>query len=158
MIGPSVSAWTSPAPSSPSPAYFVDPGIGSVATGELQASDQIMDVAAIRGFDPSPGFYQAFHMMALRSSVVGVVVREDRSYIANDVDADPYSVGRPEGHPAVQKFLGVPLRRGGSVIGMIGVANKPGGYGENDERLLATFAGQVAVAVEKRGCTNANAK
>ena len=31
---------------------------------------------------------------------------------------------------------------------MIGVANKPGGYDAADERLLSTFAGQVAVAVD----------
>ena len=31
---------------------------------------------------------------------------------------------------------------------MIGVANKPGGYDAGDERLLSTFAGQVAVAVD----------
>jgi GAF domain-containing protein len=35
----------------------------------------------------------------------------------------------------------------GEVIGMIGVANKPGGCGPEDERLLSTFAAQVAVAV-----------
>jgi signal transduction histidine kinase len=34
------------------------------------------------------------------------------------------------------------------VIGMIGVANKPGGYVADDERLLSTFANQVAVAID----------
>jgi GAF domain-containing protein len=48
----------------------------------------------------------------------------------------------------VRRFLGVPLRLGTTVIGMIGVANKPCGYDDADERLLSTFAGQVAVAVD----------
>jgi signal transduction histidine kinase len=64
------------------------------------------------------------------------------------VDADPRSVGQSEGHPPIHSFLGVPLRLGDTVIGMIGVANKPGGYDSGDERLLSTFAGQVAVAVD----------
>jgi signal transduction histidine kinase len=80
--------------------------------------------------------------------VVGVVIREDRGYRTNDVDADPHSVGQPHGHPPVRRFLGVPLRLGNTVIGMIGVANKPGGYDTADEQLLSTFAGQVAVAVD----------
>jgi signal transduction histidine kinase len=124
------------------------PGIGTVASGRMEISDKVMDVVAIRGFDPSPDFYELFRLMALRSSVAGVVIREERSYLANDVEADPHSVGQPDGHPPIRRFLGVPLRLGDAVIGMIGVANKPGGYDPGDERLLSTFAGQVAVAVD----------
>jgi signal transduction histidine kinase len=122
--------------------------VGVVATGEIQVSDEVMDVAAIRGFDPNPDFYRTFHQMAVRASVVGVVIRENRSYVANDVPDDPHSVGQPHEHPPVQRFLGVPLRVGDTVIGMIGVANKAVGYGPGDEQLLATFGGQVAVAVD----------
>ena len=66
--------------------------------------------------------------MVLRPGVVGVVIKEDRGYRADDVDADPHSFGRPDGHPPIHSILGVPLRLGDTVIGMIGVANKPGGY------------------------------
>jgi signal transduction histidine kinase len=118
------------------------------AGGQITVSDQVMDVVAIKGFDPSHEFYEMFHLMILRSSVVGVVIREDRCYLSNDVDRDPHSVGLPYGHPPVRRFLGVPLRLGDSVIGMIGVANKPGGYDAADQQLLSTFAGQVAVAVD----------
>ena len=125
-----------------------DTNVGTVASGQIEVSDQVMDVAAIKGFDATSDFYDLFHLMALRSSVVGVVITENRSYVANDVDADPHSVGQPGGHPPVRKFLGVPLRLGDTVIGMIGVANKQVGYDPGDERLLTTFAGQVAVAVD----------
>jgi signal transduction histidine kinase len=37
---------------------------------------------------------------------------------------------------------------GPTVIGMIGVANKSRAYGPDDERLLSTFANQVAVAID----------
>jgi signal transduction histidine kinase len=86
--------------------------------------------------------------MALRSSVVGVTIMEQRSNISNDVAHDPHRVGVPPGHPPVRKFLGVPLVVGTKLIGMIGVANKPTGYGSDDERLLSTLANQVAVAID----------
>ena len=71
-----------------------EPGTGIIATGELAISDMVMDVAAIKGFDPNPQFYSQFHLMALRSSVVGVVISEGCSHLTNDVDSDPHSVGR----------------------------------------------------------------
>ena len=118
------------------------------ASGQIKVGDQVMDIAATRGFDPGPDFYEMFHLMVLRPGVFGVVIKEDRGYRADDVDADPHSVGRPDGHPPIHSILGVPLRLGDTVIGMIGVANKPGGYDSWDEQLLSTFAGQVAVAVD----------
>ncbi|HEX3462296.1 MAG TPA: GAF domain-containing protein [Acidimicrobiales bacterium] len=117
--------------------------------GLLVDGPRVMDVAAISGFGPvDQGFYDQFHQMALRSSVVGVTIMEQRSNISNDVAHDPHRVGVPPGHPPVRKFLGVPLVVGTKLIGMIGVANKPTGYGSDDERLLSTLANQVAVAID----------
>jgi signal transduction histidine kinase len=76
------------------------------------------------------------------------VIVNGRSNISNDVLNDPLRVGQPRGHPPVRTFLGVPLQVGDRVMGMIGVANKPGGYTADEERLLSTFANQVAVAIE----------
>ena len=84
----------------------------------------------------------------MRRSVFGVAVIDERPTISNDVDRNPLRVGQPPWHPLVRTFLGVPLRAGSEVIGMSGVANKPGGYDARDERLLATFANQVAVAID----------
>ena len=42
----------------------------------------------------------------------------------------------------------MPLRLRDTVIGMIGVANKPVGYDPETSGCLTTFAGQVAVAVD----------
>ena len=65
-----------------------------------EVSDMVMDVAAIRGFDPDPKFYQQFRLMAPRSSVAGVVIREDCSHLTNDVDGDPHSVRTASGSPS----------------------------------------------------------
>jgi signal transduction histidine kinase len=116
--------------------------------GLLNGADQL-DVAAIKGFEPSdPRFYERFHLIPVRPSVFGVVITEGRSNVSNDVLHDPGRVGQPRGHPPVRTFLGVPLQIGGRVLGMIGVANKTGGYTLDDERFLSTFANEVAVAVE----------
>lgn len=116
--------------------------------GLLNGNEQ-MDVAAIKGFEPSdPRFYENFRLIPVRPSVFGVVITDQRSKISNDVLHDPDRVGQPRGHPPVRTFLGVPLQVGDAVIGMIGVANKLSGYTEDEERLLSTFANQVAVAIE----------
>lgn len=108
-----------------------------------------MDVVAVLGFSPAdPKFYERFKRMPVRPSIFGKVITEGRSNISGDVENDPDRVGQPPGHPPVQTFLGVPLRLGTEVIGMIGVANKPRGYTAEDEQLLSTFANQVAVAID----------
>jgi signal transduction histidine kinase len=116
--------------------------------GLLNGRDE-MDVAAIKGFEPSdPDFYHNFRLIPVRPSVFGVVIINGRSNISNDVLHDPVRVGQPRGHPPVRTFMGVPLQVGERVMGMIGVANKPHGYTGDEERLLFTFANQVAVAIE----------
>ncbi len=120
---------------------------------DLLNEDHIdMDVVAVKGFAPSdPNFYERFRRMPVRPSIFGVVVTEGRPNISNDVEHDPARVGQPPGHPSVRTFLGVPLRLGREVIGMIAVANKQKGYGLEDQRLLSTFANQVAVAIDNAG-------
>src|ERR1700681_725139 len=117
--------------------------------GLLVNDGREMDVAAIKGFEPlDPNFYDNFRLIPVRPSVFGVVITDESSKISNDVLHDKDGVGQPKGHPPVRSFLGVPLQVGDRVIGMIGVANKPSGYTADEERLLSTFANQVAVAFE----------
>jgi methylphosphotriester-DNA--protein-cysteine methyltransferase len=49
------------------------------ASAQVKVSNQVMDIAATRGFDPGPDFYEMFHLMVLRPGVVGVVIKEDHS-------------------------------------------------------------------------------
>jgi signal transduction histidine kinase len=117
--------------------------------GLLDEGRRELDIVGIKGFEPTDStFYEQFRRMPVRPSIFGVAITEERSTIANDVAHDPNRVGQPPGHPPVDTFLGVPLRVGPTVIGMMGVANKESGYNESDERLLSTFANQVAVAID----------
>jgi signal transduction histidine kinase len=117
--------------------------------GLLVNDGREMDVAAIKGFEPlDPNFYDNFRLIPVRPSVFGVVITNENSKISNDVLHDPDRVGQPKGHPPVRTFMGVPLQVGDRVIGMIGVANKTSVYTNDEQRLLSTFANQVAVAIE----------
>ena len=55
--------------------------------------------------------------------------------IAND-PTDELRAGLPAGRGALEAFLGVPLLHFGALVGMVGLANRPGGY---DAALVATF-------------------
>jgi signal transduction histidine kinase len=114
--------------------------------GLMQGSD--LDVAAIKGFVPDDqSFYARFRTIPVRPSVFGVVVLTGQPHLSNDVAHDALHVGTPRGHPPVRTFLGVPLLFGSEVLGMLGVANRQGGYELQQERLLSVFGNQVAVAI-----------
>lgn len=64
-------------------------------------------------------------------TLYGAVITTGRALISNSPAQDPRSSGIPEGHSPLHSFLGLPLHSGGELIGVLGLANKPGGY--NDE-------------------------
>ncbi|MFQ5598139.1 MAG: PAS domain S-box protein [Nitrospiria bacterium] len=68
------------------------------------------------------------------NTLFGSVMTTGESVIANDPRNDSRRGGLPEGHPALDAFLGLPVCCGKTLIGMIGIANRPGGY---DESLVA---------------------
>ncbi len=64
-------------------------------------------------------------------TLFGEVMVTEATVIANHPVTDARRGGLPHGHPALNTFLGLPLHSGGSMVGMLGVANRSGGY--NDE-------------------------
>jgi len=65
-----------------------------------------------------------------------------------DIRADPRFEGWPAAHPELTGFLGVPVRRGADVLGIIFVANKRSGeFTARDEELLTLFAAHAAIAL-----------
>ena len=49
---------------------------------------------------------------------------------------------------AVYNVTSVPLVLEGRIIGMVSMGNKPGGFSQNDVRLLTVFAAQAAIAIQ----------
>lgn len=60
-------------------------------------------------------------------------LQEQRPWIINDPGNHPDRVQRPEGHPPITSFLGVPIRYAGGITGMIALASKEGGYTGADQ-------------------------
>lgn len=106
-----------------------------------------LDVVTVQGFKADDTFYDHHHLIPLRPNIFARVVIENRSVRSEDARYDPHRVGQPEGHPPVLTFLGVPLRHRDKPIGMIGVANRPETYAEDDEHLLITYAAQIAIVI-----------
>jgi signal transduction histidine kinase len=109
---------------------------------------EAMEIAAIHGFHPAPDFFQQHRLIPLRPNVFANAVIENRPVRSVDASVDPKRVGQPPGHPQVTTFLGVPLRLNDEPIGMIGVANRPDPYTDDHEKLLLTYAGQVAIVID----------
>ena len=58
----------------------------------------------------------------------GIVINSEKSLFTNDPPSHPDSIGVPHGHPPLTSFLGVPLILDRRIVGMLGVANREGGY------------------------------
>ncbi|GAA4218198.1 hypothetical protein GCM10022253_18400 [Sphingomonas endophytica] len=77
----------------------------------------------------------------------GRVIHDDASLIANDAAAHPDAIGTPHGHPPLQSFLGVPLRRQGELIGVIGLGNRSGGFRDIDRLAAEELAPAIVQAL-----------
>lgn len=62
------------------------------------------------------------------NTLYGRVVKTEAAVISNDTLNDRYAAGLPDGHPPIQCFLGLPILDGARLVGVIGLANRPGGY------------------------------
>jgi PAS domain S-box-containing protein len=63
-------------------------------------------------------------------TLFGAVMLTEEPVISNDPATDPRRGGLPSGHPSLDTFLGIPLFSDGAMVGMLGVANRDGGYDE----------------------------
>jgi PAS domain S-box-containing protein len=62
------------------------------------------------------------------NTLFGAVIVTGQPVIANSPSTDPRRGGTPKGHPPLNAFMGLPIWNGDTLIGMIGVANRPNGY------------------------------
>jgi PAS domain S-box-containing protein len=87
------------------------------------------------------------------STLFGQVLLTERPVVSNEPARDPRAGGIPRGHPPLRAFLGLPFRSAGELVGMVGLANRPGGYDEplieRIEPLLST-CGNIVFARRAR--------
>jgi signal transduction histidine kinase len=80
--------------------------------------------------------------------ILGLIIRENRSYRIADLMADPRRHGFPPNHPEMHSFLGVPVTIRARTIGNLYLTEKQGGFSEADQQLVELFAGHAAIAME----------
>ena len=92
---------------------------------------------------------KAIRGMELRG-IAARVFQSGQTQIVNGLPTNPDRLELPPGHPALTDFLGVPLRRGDKTVGMIGLANKPGGYDETDAARIQILAHACTQALQSK--------
>jgi len=73
------------------------------------------------------------------SNLSGAPAAAGKLVISNRPAGDPRSGGLPKGHPALNSYMGIPVFFAGELVGVAGVANRPGGYDEQMAAFLETF-------------------
>jgi PAS domain S-box-containing protein len=107
--------------------------IGEILTGEDGAPYlKTHAITNIAWNDETRRFYDEHAATGLEfrnlNTLFGAAILTGEPVIANAPATDPRRGGLPHGHPAMTAFLGLPIRVGGRLVGMAGVANRPGGY------------------------------
>ena len=82
------------------------------------------------------------------NTLFGHALTTGRPVLSNAPATDPRRGGLPPGHAPLRAFLGLPLFRGDKLVGMVGVANRPGGYHEELVEQLPPFSATCAVLIE----------
>src|SRR6266704_1054691 len=97
--------------------------------------------------------WQAIGPLPRRHGMLAVLLNEGKPERLGDIRKDPRFEGWPSAHPQMSHFLGVPVRDGDQVLGIIFAANKTSaaaagrGFTERDEEILSLFAAHAAIAL-----------
>ncbi|RJQ42329.1 MAG: PAS domain S-box protein [Gaiellales bacterium] len=77
----------------------------------------------------------------------GEVYASGRVAYENDFAGSPWQEFMPAGHVDLQNVMFAPLMLDDRVVGLMGLANKPDGFNDNDARLATVFGELAAVAL-----------
>lgn len=71
------------------------------------------------------------------NTLFGHTIKTGETVISNDPANDTKRGGLPKGHPPLNHYLGLPIHdKNNTLVGMLGIANKIGGYSEFEIQLL----------------------
>jgi two-component system, sensor histidine kinase and response regulator len=103
--------------------HFVEPD-------QKTLSLQAWSTRTVRDFCRAAG--KGLHYPVEQAGVWVDCISEGRPVIHNDYNTLPHRKGLPEGHAPVIRELVVPILRGGSIVAILGVGNKPTNYTRED--------------------------
>jgi two-component system, NarL family, sensor histidine kinase DevS len=81
--------------------------------------------------------------------LIGAIMHNQETLRLTRMKDDPRSVGFPAHHPTMTSLLGVPIRVGQHLLGMLYLSDRLDGkpFSEDDETLIETMAGYAALAI-----------
>jgi len=93
---------------------------------------------------------QAIGALPEGHGLLGLIIRENRTFRIPDINTDPRRSGFPPNHPPMTSFLGVPITVKGISLGRLYLTNKVGAdeFSEHDRSLVETFAVHAGIAME----------
>jgi signal transduction histidine kinase len=111
--------------------------------GPMQELDQFITV----GITPSQA--NALGALPRGRGVLGLLLTRTEPLRIDVLAEHPASVGFPPHHPPMDSFLGVPIRRGDTILGSLYLTNKQGGgtFTEADEIAVRALGAYAAVAI-----------
>ncbi|MEZ4384865.1 MAG: sigma 54-interacting transcriptional regulator [Nannocystaceae bacterium] len=125
--------------------YYDDAGAPFLTTHAI--SNIAWDAATRRFYDENVGSGLNFRNLG---TLFGAALTTGAPVISNEPQSDPRRGGLPPGHPPLHAFLGLPITKGRVLLGMIGLANRPGGYSEEVVEFLGPFLASCAGLIAAR--------
>jgi signal transduction histidine kinase len=88
--------------------------------------------------------------LPLGRGLLGLIIRENRTFRIPHIAAHPESYGFPPNHPPMESFLGVPITVKGEVVGRLYLTNKLRAevFSADDQALVETFALHAGIAID----------
>ncbi len=114
---------------------------GATGSAVLLMDDQDWLRVMISTGTPLP----AFERLPVSESLAGKVVRQAKPMLVNEPADQIQAYFR---NPNLRAMLVIPLLTKDKTIGVLDVVNKPGGFLNDDLRIMSVFANQAALAIE----------
>lgn len=97
----------------------------------------------------SPEDATAIGQLPRGHGILGAVIEAVEAIRLDHLADDPRSAGFPEHHPAMDSFLGVPIRVRDEIFGNLYLTNRSGGrFSAEDEELVAALAATAGIAID----------
>lgn len=105
-------------------------------------------IAGVPNEGPSKALFdeleQRNHVFAWGETLAGTPGNTGKPVVVNSFSSHMFQAPMPSWHPHLDSFLGLPLKFGGELLGIAGIANRAGGYDEAMATELGPFLSTCA--------------